>query len=67
MKLADEVGLSYTLLARMILEKCYDQKNSALENSVKTSNIKSFMKDPSLIEDPKLAYEIHLVSNESRL
>lgn len=61
MRLADEADMSYTLVARNILEKWLEKNDSDSETGMKTSDVlKSCMKDPSLIKNPDLAYEIYL-------
>lgn len=62
LKLGDEMDISYTLIAKAILEKCYEQDASSGSTGNKSQNIKQYLKDATLIKEQDLAYEVFLVS-----
>ncbi|KAK7794512.1 hypothetical protein R5R35_004728 [Gryllus longicercus] len=61
LQMAEELDISPALLARMILEKHYEEKTLKDDSQVSYKNmITQVMKDTSLIDDPILSYEIYL-------
>lgn len=61
LNMADDLDIAPSLLARIILEKHYENLASKDDSVVSSKNVVTrVMKDTTLIEDPILSYEVYL-------
>ncbi|KAJ9599051.1 hypothetical protein L9F63_010508, partial [Diploptera punctata] len=60
LRISEEIDLSPSLLARMVMEKYYERHSHLCSEPVTRSFITRLMKDTTLIQDRDLAYEVFL-------
>ncbi|XP_067012318.1 CDAN1-interacting nuclease 1 [Anabrus simplex] len=60
LQISDQIDLSPSLLARMILDQHYERQAEDGDPAATKSAITKLMKDTTLIKDSRLAYEIYL-------
>ncbi|EEB16388.1 conserved hypothetical protein [Pediculus humanus corporis] len=60
LKLSNEMDMTCTQVAKIILDNYYEKDKNLISTNNKTSNLKQYMKDSTLIDDLDLAHEVFL-------